>query len=222
MKVKSILFLLFWILIGCSTFHSQLFLLDERGETISGLYIFPTIVAYENARDQKREHYGENDFWVEIRVTDTLTRFPGKLLEVAQDDPQLIEARGKFRERVMTALTVDSLIINYILPVMTLDTLKSENPVDTSINLDTTITYREIREVLPAIIDVPGWKWQLIYRFGNINIPSSAGRLTVVVPYTQFDSTFNQFRPNSLTFSMRRYESHEKALWAEDIPNNFR
>jgi hypothetical protein len=207
---KSIGLLLLLITVSCTVFHSRLFILNEKGQSIDGLYIFPTIVAYENSKDLKREHYGENDFWVEIRVTDTLTKFPGHLLEAPQDDPELIEARANFRKRVISSFTVDSVIVHYQIPGEIMDSAGYKRSY-----LDKLIT-------LPVVRDIPGWKWQLIFRFGNVEIPSVVENLRITIPYTNLSSTQNQFPGDTMSFTMHRYESHEKSLWAEDIPNNFR
>jgi len=189
MRIKSIFIMAFIILAGCSTFHSRLFLLEEKGQSINGLYIFPTIVAYENSRDEPKDYFSDSAFWVEMRVSDTLAHFPNRLLEVSQDNPQLKEIRNTFRTRVMTEFTVDSVIVNYTKPVVILDTTKAPDSTDTLLVVDTTVVFEDVREVLPTVIDVPGWKWQLIYRFGSIDVPSKVDSIIITVPFNHFDST---------------------------------
>ena len=74
------------------------------------------------------------------------------------------------------------------------------------------------RLTLLPIIDIPGWKWQMIIRFGNVNVPDSVFKLEVIVPFHYVDSVGSELKHDSVMFTMYRYESHQKQLWAEDIP----
>jgi len=137
----------------------------------------------------------DHDFWVELRVADTLTQFPKEFLHVSQEHLELASARSKFRQRVMSDFTVDSMIV--VLPS------------------------RE-RLALSPIVDIPGWKWQLIFRFGTVSVPDSVSELKVIVPFHYVDSVSSELKRDSVMFTMYRYESHLKQLWAEEIPNNLR
>ncbi|MGH8015634.1 MAG: hypothetical protein ACREBV_05545, partial [Candidatus Zixiibacteriota bacterium] len=196
MNKKLFISLIGLLMAACSTFHSRLFLLDETGASLNGLYVFPTIVAFENVREESAKNYGANTFWVEVRIADTLTRFPSRLLEVGQDDPDLVLARSSFRNRVISEFTVDSIFVNLKIPGEVLD----------SAGLGGDRTYLDKLVTLPVVIDVPGWKWQLIYRFGSIEIPSGINSLTVFIPYKNFDSTTSRFDLDTLAFTMHRYE----------------
>ena len=194
--LKSIFTILITLFAGCATFHSRLFVTEGKGAEVNGLHVFPTIVAYENTVDEKRDFITDHDFWVELRVADTLTQFPKKFLHVSQEHQELLDARNNFRQRVMSDFTVDSMIVAY---------LPSNE-----------------RVVLPAIVDVPGWKWQLIFRFGSVSVPDSVSKLEVIVPFHYVDSVGSELKHDSVMFTMYRYESHLKQLWAEEIPNNLR
>lgn len=192
---KSIITTIMILSASCVTFHSRLFLIDGKGGEVKGLHVFPTIVAYENSVDEKKDFMTDSDFWVELRVDDTLTQFPKKFLHVSQDHQELANARSKFRQRVMSNFTADSLIV---------------------------VISPDERIVLPVIVDIPGWKWQLIFRFGSVSVPDSVSKLEVIVPYHYVDSVGCELKYDSVLFTMYRYESHLKQLWAEDIPNNLR
>ncbi len=194
-RIIPVIFTTTLLLVSCATFHSRLFVTDGKGVEVKGLHVFPTIVAYENSVDEKRDFITDHDFWVELRVADTLTQFPKKFLHVSQEHQELINARSRFRQRVMSDFTVDSMIV--VFP-------------------------SNERRTLPVVVDIPGWKWQLIFRFGSISVPDSVSRLEVIVPFHYFDSTGKELKNDSVLFTMYRYESHQKQLWAEEIPNNLR
>jgi len=195
LRIKFVFTIAVIALANCATFHSRLFVTEGKGADVKGLHIFPTIVAYENTVDEKKDFITDHDFWVELRVADTLTPFPKKFLHVNQEHLELASARSKFRQRVMSDFTVDSMIV--VLP-------SSE------------------RMTLLPIIDVPGWKWQLIFRFGTVSVPDSISKLEVIVPFHYVDSVGSEIKHDSVMFIMSRYESHLKQLWAEEIPNNLR
>lgn len=190
-RLISIAVTTFFIL-GCSTFHSRMFIVEEQQEPVNGLTINPSIVAYQNTVNRYKDFEADNSYWVEISVADTLTYFPSKLLEGSSNHEQLANIQGKFRERVMKSFTVDTVVVRY-LPSGDEDTLA-------------------------AVRDIPGWKWELKIRFGTVRVPRDIDSLQIVIPYRTLDSTSNQLLTDTMIFSMKRYEFHEKAFWGPDIP----
>jgi hypothetical protein len=195
MRAKFIIALLALIIVSCTTFHSRMFLKQKPEPPVNGLVINPTMVAFQNNKDRYKDYDIDNDYWVELSISDTITSFPRRLLDVPNTHKDLARVRSHFRKRVMQDFAVDTVIIN-LLPA-------------------------NEEHKLAFVKDIPGWKWELKYRFGSIPIAADVESLLVTIPYRTFDSTGAMTGQDTMTFSMKRYESHRKETFAPDIPGSY-